>query len=81
MSGRYSKLFNIDGPRYAEGAPVIVAAGALLCDNKKNQRLAQLKFTSVSEKNITAITVKVTPLDADGAGLGEAVVQPYVGLM
>ena len=80
MSGRYSKLFSIDGPRYAEGAPVIVAAGALLCDNKKNQRLAQLKFTSVSEKNITAITVKVTPLDADGAVLGEAVVQPYVGL-
>ena len=34
MSERYSKVFSLPENLYAEGAPVVIAAGALLKDNQ-----------------------------------------------
>ena len=43
MAGRYSKLFSLTKDLYVKGSPIVIAAGALLLDNKTNQVLAQLK--------------------------------------
>ena len=52
MSERYSRLFSLSENLYAEGAPVLIAAGALLKDNETGKVLAQLKLRSISDKKI-----------------------------
>lgn len=61
MSERYSKLFTLPPNLYSEGAPVVIAAGALLKDNETGKVLAQLKIQNISDKPIKAVTVKLAP--------------------
>lgn len=63
MSERYSKLFDLPPNLYAEGAPVIVSAGALYFDNKRGKCVAQLKIKNISESEIKAVSVKIIPFD------------------
>lgn len=80
MSERYSKLFMLSTSLYAEGAPVVITAGALLKDNQTGRVLAQLKLQSISDKAIKAATVKLEPLDTIGKPLGEPVDFQYLDL-
>lgn len=80
MSERYSRVFTLPGELYAEGSPVVIAAGALLKDNQTNRVLAQLKLRSVSAAVIKALTVRVFPLDTVGQPLGEPVEYQYLDL-
>ncbi len=80
MSERYSRLFSLTENLYAEGSPVIVAAGALLKDNQTGKVLAQLKFTSIQEKQIKALKVKIYPKDTVGNALGEPMEYQYLDL-
>ena len=81
MAERYSKLFSLSEDLYTEGSPVVVAAGALLFDNKTNKVLAQLKVRNIGGKAIKAVTVKITPLDTAGRPLGEPVMSQYLDLV
>lgn len=65
---------------YAAGAPVVIAAGALLKDTQTDRVLAQLKLRNIGDKPIKAVTVKVVPLDTVGKPLGEAVDYQYLDL-
>ncbi len=47
MAERYTKLYTLESALYAEGAPVIIAAGALLDDSVTRRTLVQLKFISL----------------------------------
>ena len=80
MAERYSKIFKYRENTYAEGSPVIISAGALLSDNTNNSLLAQLKFCSVSEKKIKALTVEITQLDTAERVLGEKIKHQYLDL-
>lgn len=80
MSERYSKLFALTENLYADGSPVMIAAGALLRDNLSGQVLAQLKLRSIDTKTIKAATVLVAPLDTAGKPLGEPVTYQYLDL-
>ncbi len=80
MGERYSRIFTYDENVYCEGSPVIIAAGALLLDNTNNKVIAQLKFQSVSEKKIKALTVEITQLDIAGRVLGEKIKYHYLDL-
>ena len=51
MSERYTKLFSLPENQYVHGAPILIAAGALLRDNLSETMLAQLKFWNISKKN------------------------------
>lgn len=66
MSERYIKLFTLPENQYASGAPVILAAGALLKDNQTGKVLAQLKFKSISPAIIKALKVKILAFDVEG---------------
>lgn len=49
----------------------MVAAGALLKENKTGKVLAQLKFRSIENRIINSVTVKLYPLDTNGNKLGD----------
>lgn len=80
MAERYTRLFALPSNLYTEGAPLLVAAGALLKDTVTGKVLAQLKFTSLSDKTVKAVKVRVTPFDTVGRPLGEAVSFIYLDL-
>lgn len=74
MGERYTRLFSLPENLYSTGAPVIIAAGALLKDNQTGNVLAQLKLRSVSAKTIKAATVSIKLLDTVGLSLGDCVI-------
>lgn len=80
MSERYSKVFSLPENFYAEGAPVIIAAGALLKDNQTGRVVAQLKLRNISPKTIKAATVCLSPMNTVGNPLGDAVRYEYLDL-
>lgn len=80
MSERYSKVFSLPENLYAEGAPVVIAAGALLKDNQTGRVVAQLKLRNISPKTIKAATVSLSPMNTVGNPLGDAVSYEYLDL-
>lgn len=80
MSERYTKLFQLSENLYAEGSPVIIAAGALLKDNQTGRVIAQLKLRNISPKIIKAATVSLFPLNTASKPLGEAIRYEYLDL-
>lgn len=80
MSERFTRLFSLPADLYAEGAPLMVRAGALLKDNPTGRVLAQLKFMSLSADRIKAVTVKISPLDTQDKPLGDSVEYTYLDL-
>lgn len=80
MSERYSKLFALPENLYAVGAPVVIAAGALLKDNQTGKVLTQLKIQNINDKAVKAATVSIVPLDTVEKPLGEAVSYQYLDL-
>lgn len=80
MSERFEKLFALPENLYANGAPVVIAAGALLKDTQTGKVLAQLKIKNINGKAVRATTVKLTPLDTIGKPLGGEIEHRYLDL-
>ncbi len=80
MSERYSKLFALPENLYASGAPVVIAAGALLKDNQTGKVIAQLKMRNIGANIIKAVKVCIHPLDIVGNALGAEVEYQYLDL-
>lgn len=70
----------LQGSLYTAGSPLIIVAGALLKDNINGNILAQLKFQSLSELPIKAVTARIIIRDSFGRTLGKAVIKPYCDL-
>ncbi|MFR8002075.1 MAG: hypothetical protein ACLU62_04060 [Hydrogeniiclostridium sp.] len=64
---RYSSLFRLPKKLYTLGSPLLIAAGALLKDNQTGNILAQIKFRSLSNKEIKAVKVNIKAFDISGA--------------
>lgn len=77
---RYEKVFTLTPKLYVKGSPVIIEAGALQKDNVNGNVIAQLKFKSISEKVIKALTVKIVALDVSGNPIGEEIEHQYLDL-
>ena len=67
MAERYSRLFTLAEDLYTPGAPLVIAAGALLKDTQTGQVLAQLKMRSISARTITAVNLQVIGYDMSKA--------------
>lgn len=78
MSERYSRLFSLPENLYAEGAPVIIAAGALLKDNQTGNVLAQLKLQNIGSQAIKAAAVRIFPMDTAGEAIDETITYQYL---
>lgn len=80
MSERYTKQFALPENQYMAGAPVAIAAGALLRDNKTGKYLAQVKLTSCTDRVIEGATLGVSFLDAAGASVGGEILHSLTGI-
>ena len=60
---RYTRLYSLPENLYTQGSPVIIAAGALLLDNQTGSVMAQLKFRTVSVKDVKAVMVQIDACD------------------
>lgn len=80
MSERYSKLFTLSENLYTTGAPVVIAAGALLKDNQSGNVLAQLKLQNINSQTIKAATVQIFPMDTTGEAIAEDTTYQYLDL-
>ena len=80
MAERYSRVFSLAENLYTEGAPLLLAAGALLKDTQSGKLVAQLKLKAIGAKAIRAATVRLVPLDSADRPLGEALSYDYLDL-
>ena len=80
MSERYTKLFSLSENLYAKGAPVIIAAGALLKDNQTGKAIAQVKLRNIGKKAIKAAKIVISPFDTVGNPIGDSVAYQYLDL-
>ena len=71
MSERYTKLFSLPERLYTDGAPVIIAAGALLKDTQTDKVLVQLKLRNITSKVIQAVKVQIRCFDVSGMQTAE----------
>lgn len=63
MAERYTRLFSLPQDLYTTGAPLVIAAGALLKDSQTGSVLAQLKLRSLSDISISAVQLQVVGYD------------------
>lgn len=80
MGDRFDRLFLNNKYIYVNGAPIIVEAGALLKDNVTQELLVQLKFRSISNKTIKAVTVCINTKDTAGRILDNRIEYQYLDL-
>lgn len=80
MSDRYSRVTLLPENLYVEGAPVVIAAGALLKDNEEKKMLAQLKIRNIGANIIKAVKVQITSMDVLGNILGDEIEYQYLDL-
>ena len=64
--GRYENVSRLPNNLYTQDSPLLIAAGALLKDNQTGNILAQIKFRSLSNKEIKAIKVHIKAFDVSG---------------
>ena len=69
MSERYTRLYALPQNLYLEGAPVMIAAGALLKDNVTGKVLAQLKLRNLYKSPLIACKVYIRAFEPSGAEL------------
>ena len=67
MAERYTRLFSLPQDLYSPGAPLVIAAGALLKDSQTGSVLAQLKLRSISDVEISAVQLQVVGRDMSKA--------------
>ena len=70
MGETYTRLYSLPERLYTMGAPVVVAAGALLKDNRNGNIIVQLKIQNIYNKTIKAVTVKVASMDTKKQNIG-----------
>ena len=80
MGETYARLYSLPERLYTMGAPVVVAAGALLKDNRNGNIIVQLKIQNICSTTIKAVTVKITSIDTVGRTLGEETEYQYLDL-
>lgn len=80
MAERYEKVFSQADNLYCTGAPLVLKKGALLKDGLTQNIVAQLKFKSIQDKIIKAVTVKILSYDTLGKPLKEETQYQYLDL-
>lgn len=66
MADRFQKLYSLENNLYIENAPIIISAAALLMDTKSGNIVVQIKFKSVSNKNIKGLKISLSAYDVSG---------------
>ena len=79
MKKKNSQVFVLENIPYTAGAPVVITSGCLVKDGGSGRLRCQLGMACVNDDPIRAVTVLITPTDADGVTLSP-VQQRFSGL-
>ena len=79
MKKKNSQVFVLENIPYTAGAPVVITSGCLVKDGGSGRLRCQLGMACVNDDPIRAVTVLITPTDADGVTLSP-VQQRFTGL-
>ena len=79
MKKKNSQVFVLENIPYTAVAPVVITSGCLVKDGGSGRLRCQLGMACVSDDPIRAVTVLITPTDADGVTLSP-VQQRFTGL-
>ena len=80
MKKKSSQVFVLENIPYSVGAPVAITSGCLVKDGVSGRPRCQLEMAGLSEDPVRAVTVLVTPTDAEGETLEPAQRQRFSGL-
>ncbi len=80
MKKKSSQVFVLENIPYSVGAPVAITSGCLVKDGVSGRPRCQLEMAGLSEDPVRAVTVLVTPTDAEGKALEPAQRQRFSGL-
>ena len=80
MKKKSSQVFVLENIPYSVGAPVAITSGCLMKDGVSGRPRCQLEMAGLSEDPVRAVTVLVTPTDAEGVALEPAQRQRFSGL-
>ena len=80
MAERYTRLSSLPENQYTIGSPILIAAGALLKDNQTGNALAQIKFKSISKKQIKAVQISIAAFEVSGKELEGVAEYQYLDL-
>ena len=80
MAERYTKIYSLPENLYAENAPVVILAGALLKDNQTGKMLIQLKLQNIDKRTISSMRLRFLLLDNDGCQIGNPFYHEYDSL-
>ena len=80
MGERYSRVYSLPENLYLDGSPVLIAAGALLKDNKTGNILVQLKLRNLYHSPLTACKVNIRAFDPSKAELSGVDGHSYLDL-
>ena len=80
MKKKSSQVFVLENIPYSVGAPVVITSGCLVKDGGSGRLRCQLEMACVNDDPIRAVTVLITPTDADGVALEPAQRQRFSGL-
>lgn len=80
MSERYIKVFSGNENLYADNAPIVIRASALLKDTETGRIIAQIKLQNVSGKTISYVKTRITQLDALKNPIDKVVAFEYLDL-
>ena len=80
MNDRYSRVFRLPDELYLAGSPVLIAAGALLLDQRTGGVVAQLKLRNIGDKNIRTVKAVIEPLDSMDRPLNAQTEYEYLDL-
>lgn len=80
MSERYSRVYTLPSALYCADFPVVIEAGALNKDKKTEKILGQLKFVSVTDRPIKAMSIVLDCYDTAQHPVGEPIKFDYLDL-
>ena len=80
MKKKSSQVFVLENIPYSVGAPVAITSGCLVEDGVSGRPRCQLELAGLSEDPVRAVTVLVTPTDAEGVALEPTQRQRFSGL-
>lgn len=81
MNERYVRLYKLPENLYIDDAPIIIAAGALLKDNRNGKVLVHLKLQNLNSLQLIACKVSIRAFDPSGAELPGIEGYSYLDLM
>ena len=77
METTHTRLYQLPGGLFLEGAPVFVQEGNLWQNQETQALFGSLQIKNIDPRTIASVTVKLIPFATNGALLGDGVFHTY----